>query len=66
MGTVWVAHNHVLDVHVGIKLIELRTRRTAGALTQRLLEEARAAARLGHASIVLVHDLAKPGTAIRS
>lgn len=56
MGTVWVAHNHVLDVHVGIKLIELRTRRTAGALTQRLLEEARAAARLGHASIVRVHD----------
>ncbi len=56
MGTVWVAHNHVLDVHVGIKLIELRTRRTAGALTQRLLEEARAAAKLGHASIVRIHD----------
>ncbi len=56
MGTVWVAHNHVLDVHVGIKLIELKKSHTADTVTQRLLDEARAAARLGHASIVRVHD----------
>jgi serine/threonine-protein kinase len=56
MGTVWVAHNTVLDVHVAVKLIELTGTDDAEALAQRLLEEARSAARLGHAAIVRVHD----------
>jgi len=56
-GTVWVAHDMVLDINVAIKLINLDdSDEEARAQTQRLLDEARAAARLGHASIVRVHD----------
>jgi serine/threonine-protein kinase len=46
----------VLDVDVAIKLISLTHRAEAPAMSQRLLDEARAAARLGHPSIVRVHD----------
>lgn len=56
MGVVWVAHDHVLDVPVALKLLDLDQQQDAKALGRRLLEEARAAARLGHASIVRVHD----------
>jgi eukaryotic-like serine/threonine-protein kinase len=54
MGTVWVAHNNVLDVHCAIKLIDLGT--SSRDVSQRLLDEARAAAKLGHAAIVRVLD----------
>jgi serine/threonine-protein kinase len=54
MGAVWVAHNNVLDVHCAIKLIDLGT--SSRDVSQRLLDEARAAAKLGHASIVRVLD----------
>ncbi len=54
MGAVWVAHNNVLDVHCAIKLIEIGA--SSRDVSQRLLDEARAAARLGHASIVRVLD----------
>jgi eukaryotic-like serine/threonine-protein kinase len=57
MGALWVAHDMVLDVHVAIKLMSLQgTSEEAKLHTQRLLEEARAAARLGHPSIVRVID----------
>src|SRR5688572_24249242 len=56
MGTVWVAHNLILDVHVAVKLIDLEGNPDAGGMAQRLLEEARAAAKLGHAAIVRVQD----------
>jgi eukaryotic-like serine/threonine-protein kinase len=57
MGALWVAHDMVLDVHVAIKLMSLQgTSEEAKMHTQRLLEEARAAARLGHPSIVRVID----------
>ncbi len=54
MGAVWLARNSVLDVDVAIKLI----RRNAGTAeaSSRLLQEARAAAKLGHPSIVRVFD----------
>jgi serine/threonine-protein kinase len=54
MGAVWLAHNTSLDVDVAIKLI----RRDFAALdaSDRLLQEARAAARLGHPSIVRIFD----------
>jgi eukaryotic-like serine/threonine-protein kinase len=54
MGAVWLARNTVLDVDVAIKLI----RRNAGTAeaSSRLLQEARAAAKLGHESIVRVFD----------
>jgi eukaryotic-like serine/threonine-protein kinase len=56
MGEVWVGHNRVLDVNCAIKLIELEPTDEARALTQRLLDEARAAAKLGHTAIVRVTD----------
>ncbi len=56
MGTVWVAHNSVLDVHCAIKLMELDGSKASRAIAQRVLDEARAAARIGHASIIRVLD----------
>ena len=56
MGTVWVAHNLVLDVQVGIKLITFRGRKNREALALRLLDEARSAARLGHPAVIKIHD----------
>jgi serine/threonine-protein kinase len=59
-GTVWVAHNTVLEVHVALKLIELEEdERTVQG--DRLLEEARAAAQLNHPSIVRVFDFGRTG-----
>src|SRR5262245_14387132 len=57
MGDVWLAHNETLDIDVAIKLIrgELATQEMA----ERLLHEARAAARLGHPAIVRVNDFGK-------
>jgi eukaryotic-like serine/threonine-protein kinase len=55
MGMVWIAHNVVLDVQVAIKLIRLELG-SSQRLTERLLQEARAAARLGHPGIVRVFD----------
>ncbi len=54
MGTVWIAHNVDLDVRVALKLI--RTDVAAPIASGRLLQEARAAARLGHPGIVRVFD----------
>lgn len=58
MGAVWRAHNELLDVDVALKLIrtdEVET--TEGTLmSDRLLQEARAAARLGHPAIARVFD----------
>lgn len=56
MGTVWVAHNSVLDVRCAIKIMELDGGSASRAAAQRVLDEARAAARLGHASIIRVLD----------
>ena len=54
MGAVWLSRNLKLDVDVAIKLIrhELATAETS----RRLLQEARAAARIGHRSIVRIFD----------
>ncbi len=54
MGAVWQAHNIPLDIDVAIKLI--RRDRTAAGAADRLLTEARAAARLMHPAIVRVFD----------
>jgi eukaryotic-like serine/threonine-protein kinase len=55
VGRVWVAHHLVLDVQVGLKIIHGDAEGGAhqGA---RLLQEARAAARLGHPAIVRIFD----------
>jgi eukaryotic-like serine/threonine-protein kinase len=57
MASVWVAHNEALDIQVAIKFV--RTDLAHEGLTSRLLQEARAAARLGHPAIVRVSDFGK-------
>src|SRR5687768_5640624 len=53
MGTVWRAHNETLDVDVAVKLLRRDDpENVEGPLAgDRLLQEARAAARLGHPAI---------------
>src|SRR5262249_47301985 len=54
MGDVWLAHNETLDIEVAIKLMRQESRSTES--TERLLREARAAARLRHPAIVRIFD----------
>ena len=54
MGSVWLATNTMLDAPVALKLIRSDVRIRSSA--KRLLNEARAAARLRHPSIVRVFD----------
>ena len=54
MGAVWQARNDVLDVDVAVKLLRIEVAHREAQL--RLLQEARAAARLDHPSIVRVFD----------
>jgi len=54
-GWVWQAQNLVLDVPVAIKIV--RSAEADKTLPDRLFQEARAAARLGHPAIVRVFDL---------
>jgi serine/threonine-protein kinase len=56
VGRVWVAHNSVLDLHVGLKLIHTDQSGSGNIQAERLLQEARAAAKLGHPAIVRVFD----------
>jgi serine/threonine-protein kinase len=55
MGSVWAAHHVPLDRTVAIKVIRSDTNRQE--LAPRLLQEARAAAKLGHPGIVRVFDV---------
>jgi serine/threonine-protein kinase len=55
MGSVWAAHNVALDAAVAIKVIRGDANRES--MNLRLLQEARSAARLGHAAIVRVFDI---------
>lgn len=54
MGSVWLARNVALDSQVALKL--LRAELDAEDAGERLLQEARAAARLGHRAIVRIFD----------
>jgi hypothetical protein len=56
MGVVWVAHNQVLDVHVAMKIIDLARAPNPKRLADRVLQEARASARLAHPSICRVFE----------
>ncbi len=58
MGAVWRAHNQTLDIDVAVKLIRAEeAEATDGERAgDRLLQEARAAARLGHPAIARVFD----------
>ncbi len=55
MGEVWVAHHRGLDIDVAIKFIG-RSAAAEPDLAERLLEEARNTARLGHPAIVRALD----------
>ncbi len=57
MGDVWLAHNEMLDIDVALKLI--RGELATAEMAERLLHEARAAARLGHPAIVRINDFGK-------
>ncbi|MBM4363200.1 MAG: serine/threonine protein kinase, partial [Deltaproteobacteria bacterium] len=57
MGEVWLAHNETLEIDVAVKLI--RRDLSSPEMADRLLTEARAAARLGHPAIVRVNDFGK-------
>jgi len=57
MGALYVAHNMALDVPVAVKVIRADLRGgESRLLADRLLQEARAAARLGHPAIVRMMD----------
>ncbi len=57
MGALFVAHNIALDVPVAVKIIRADVNGPdKGLLGERLLQEARAAARLGHPGIVRMMD----------
>ncbi|MEY2873628.1 MAG: hypothetical protein RLZZ373_999 [Pseudomonadota bacterium] len=57
LGTVWAAYDTVLARRVAVKTLPLAAPAHERArLTERVLDEARAAARLSHAHIVTVHD----------
>ncbi len=55
MGSVWAAHNHMLDIQVALKVI--RADAYSEGADARLLREARTAARLNHPAITRVHEL---------
>ena len=55
MGEVWVATNEALGQEVALKLVRQSSRSPAGA--ERLLREARTAARVRHRAIVQVFDV---------
>jgi serine/threonine-protein kinase len=54
MGTVYVAHDRVLDRDVAVKVLDLADR--SGARASRILREAHILGRLEHPAIVPVHD----------
>jgi eukaryotic-like serine/threonine-protein kinase len=60
MGSVWAAHHVPLDTRVAIKLIRGEANREN--MASRLLQEARAAAKLGHPAIVRVYDVGQTDT----
>jgi serine/threonine protein kinase len=56
MGAVWVAQNLTLGVQVALKLIRSEIEGRVDGLSERLLQEARAAASIGHQAIIQVFD----------
>ncbi|TDC98812.1 serine/threonine protein kinase [Nonomuraea deserti] len=60
MGTVWLAHDELLDRHVAVKALLLPESLTAAEreeALQRATREAMAAAQLRHPNIITVHDV---------
>jgi serine/threonine-protein kinase len=56
MGSVWVARNRTLDVDVALKLMRSELAEDKDGIAERMLQEARAAACIGHPAIIQVYD----------
>lgn len=56
MGSVWVAKNRTLDVEVAVKLMRAELAENVDGIAERMLQEARAAASIGHPAIIQVFD----------
>jgi len=58
MGDVWLAHNPTLDIQVALKVLRFDASQPAlrAEMSQRLLQEARATAKLDHPAIVRIID----------
>jgi len=56
MGSVWLAKNRTLDVDVAIKLMRSELAHDLDGIAERMLQEARAAACIGHPAIIQVFD----------
>ncbi len=61
MGTVYAAYDPELDRKVALKLIRTRVRVDADAARARLLDEARALARVSHPNVVPIYDVGTAG-----
>lgn len=64
MGTVWEAEDRLLERRVAVKEVPLRDRGALGdedTLRQRVLREARVAARVSHPSLVAIYDVVDGG-----
>ena len=64
MGTVWEAEDQLLERRVAVKEVPLRDRGALGdegTLRQRVLREARVAARVSHPSLVSIYDVVDGG-----
>ena len=64
MGTVWEAEDQLLERRVAVKEVHLRDRGALGdegTLRQRVLREARVAARVSHPSLVSIYDVVDGG-----
>ena len=64
MGTVWEAEDRLLERRVAVKEVPLRDRGALGdegTLRQRVLREARVAARVSHPSLVSIYDVVDGG-----
>jgi serine/threonine-protein kinase len=56
MGSVWLAKNRTLDVDVALKLMRAELAEEVDGVAERMLQEARAAASIGHPAIIQVFD----------
>jgi serine/threonine-protein kinase len=56
MGSVWVAKNRTLDLDVALKLMRSELAEEIEGVAERMLQEARAAASIGHPAIIQVFD----------